>query len=118
MKLNKKELIISLIMIVTFVFIGINLETLATNNNGNILDWNGINFGNTDSNTTIDNNATDTGKDGEEIPQINSTNSNASNNNPDQLADTGLEDWPWIIIAICAISTVFAYKKIKEYKEN
>ena len=49
---------------------------------------------------------------------VNSTNSNASNNNPDQLADTGLEDWPWIIIAICAISTVFAYKKIKEYKEN
>ena len=93
------------------------LEALATNNNENpSFNFDDLNFSTTNPNNTTDTN--DTGKDGEEIPTINSTNSNASNNNPDQLADTGLEDWPWIIIAICAISTVFAYKKIKEYKEN
>ena len=51
-------------------------------------------------------------KDGE----VNTTNTtNTNTNNPTQLADTGLEDLPWVIIGICAVSAIFAYKKIKEY---
>ena len=50
--------------------------------------------------------------------RTNNTNTTNNANKPGQLADTGLEDAPWLIIAICAVSTVFAYNKIREYKNS
>lgn len=50
-----------------------------------------------------------------EITIQNPVVNNQENNNPNELANTGLEDLPWLVIGVCVISVVFAYKKIKEY---
>ena len=118
MNLRKKELIVSVIIIIAFVFIGMNVNVMAT-----VLDAsNGWNF-----NTSVNDNGlivVEPGKDTEvvvnTVNKANTTNTtNKTNNNtPGQLANTGLADAPWLIIAICAASTVFAYNKIKEYKDS
>lgn len=115
MNLRKKELIVSVIIIIAFIFIGMNVNVLATS-----LDVNGWNF-----NTTVNDNGlieVETGNKDEEVVvnTANTTNKtkNNTNNTPGQLADTGLADAPWLIIAICAASTVFAYNKIREYKDS
>ena len=117
MKLIKKELIVSVIIIIAFVFIGMNVSVMASSS----LDVNGWNF-----NTSINDNGLieveQGNKDQEVVNTANKTNANVANktnnNKPGQLADTGLADAPWLIIAICAVSTVFAYNKIKEYKDS
>ena len=133
MNLKKKELIVSIVLIIVFLVIGFNISVLATND-GNGIQNISMNFSNIQNtqNTQIPVNTTNTTqipvnvntsgsiqitnstliKDGE----VNTTNTtNTNTNNPTQLADTGLEDLPWVIIGICAVSAIFAYKKIKEY---
>ena len=50
--------------------------------------------------------------------QANTANStiNSTTNNT-AMPNTGVEELPWMIIVICVVSAVFAYNKIKEYKE-
>lgn len=112
MNLKKKELIISIIIMIVFLIVGLNISVLATNYE---YSFNGSNTSNTSNlnnfaievvNTTDNNTLTNN--------QLNNNNTN----NPGQLADTGLEDLPWVVIGICAVSAIFAYKKIKEYKED
>lgn len=113
MELKKKELIISVIMVIAFLVVGFNLTVLATENNG-FLPFpstnntnNSIFEGIIPSNNTTDNNANNT-----------NNNTNANTNTPGQVPNTGLEDLPWVVIGICGVSAIFAYKKIKEYTEN
>lgn len=117
MNLRRKELIVSVIIIVAFIFIGMNASVLAssldypwnnmpTNDNGTgeLIEV----VGNKDQEVTVNNTSTNS----------NTSANNTNTNKPGQIADTGLEDWPWLIIAICAVSTVFAYNKIREYNDN
>jgi len=112
MELKKKELIVSILFVVIFLIGTISLSVFAAENNetGNkTLGLNWVSTNNTDNKElnqiTIQN--VNTNKD---------VNVNANTNVPDKLADTGLESIPLAVIAICGISAIFAYKKIKEYK--
>lgn len=114
MKIKKRELIISIIMIIAFIVMSFNISVQATSVNA---DPNRVTL-------TIPTNNTNTPNMIEVVDGTNSaqpTNTNASNNTntntaPTQLADTGLEDLPWLVIGLCVISAVFAYNKIREYK--
>ncbi len=126
MKLMKKELIISVIMMIVFVIVGFNLAVLATSNddgsqnilvppaNNNINTPNIITPGN---NTADEENNENTGNT-INIPIKDGEIGNANTNTPTEVPNTGLEDLPWVVIGICAVSAIFAYKKIKEYKED
>lgn len=105
MNLKRKDLVISIIMLVVFLVIGMQVSVLATSGST-------INFqmGNNTANNSVN-----------QIPQTNTTptpnatptnNANTSNTT---VPNTGLTGMPWLIIGVCAVSAVFAYKKIKEY---
>ena len=122
MKLKKKELIISVIMLIVFLVAGLNLAVLATSDDGsqNILFPPANNSLNNNLNiTTPGNNTTDDENTGNSINiPIKDGELNENTNTPTEVPNTGLEDLPWVIIGICAVSAIFAYKKIKEYKED
>lgn len=104
MKLGKKELIISIVMLIVFIIIGLNFSVFATSTS---IHFNlAGNNSNNNSNTIPQNNV---------IPQNNTTNTN--NLSTKDVPNTGLEDAPWLIIAVCGVSAIFAYKKIKEYNQ-
>ena len=117
MSLKKKLLIISIMFMVVFSFVAFNLKVSAISG-GTQLNWNDIDNDGDDESSRIP-----TDNSGNQTPidnPGNSTNGNGTNNNantPGQLANTGLEDLPWAIMVVCVVSTVFAYKKIKEYKD-
>ena len=115
MKLGKKELIISIVMLIVFLILGLNLSVFATNNNS-ISFNNGFSFNLVNNNNNIiptNNSATNNVENNTtQIPQ-NNTNNTSNTNVP----NTGLEDAPWLIIAVCGVSAIFAYKKIKEYNQ-
>ena len=123
MSLGKRELIISIVMLIVFIIIGLNFSVFATstsihfnlagnnsNNNSNTIPQNNV----IPQNNTIE-------KDQERpqnntvIPTNNTTNTN--NSSTKDVPNTGLEDAPWLIIAVCGVSAIFAYKKIKEYNQ-
>ena len=123
MNLKKKDLIVSVIMIVLFVVFGLTVVSNATSsityNWGSGNDTNSssiINQISTNTNTNISTTNTDSN-----ISTVNTNststnnNNNNNNNNTSSMPYTGAEDLPWVIITICGISAVFAYKKIKEY---
>ena len=122
MKLKKKELIISVIMLIVFLVAGLNLAVLATSDDGsqNILFPPANNSLNNNLNIiTPSNNTTDNENTGNSINiPIKDGELNENTNTPTEVPKTGLEDLPWVIIGICAVSAIFAYKKIKEYKED
>lgn len=122
MKLKKKELIISVIMLIVFLVAGLNLAVLATSDDGsqNILFPPANNsLNNNLNNITPGNNTTDDENTGNSINiPIKDGELNENTNTPTEVPNTGLEDLPWVIIGICAVSAIFAYKKIKEYKED
>ena len=121
MDLKKKELIISLVMVIAFIIIGLTMSSFATQNfeypssNTNTSGNNSTlievrtsnNTSNTRTNTTTVNNT---------INSNTSTNRTNTNTNTSSMPNTGVENLPWAVIAICGISAIFAYKKIKEYK--
>ena len=121
MRLGRKELIISIVMLIVFLVIGLNFSVFATNAS--------ISFnlaGNNSSNNTIPQNNTiqqnNTIEKDQEIPQNNTvipTNNttNTNNSSTKDVPNTGLEDTPWLIIAVCGVSAIFAFKKIKEYNQ-
>ena len=125
MKLGKKELIISIVMLIVFIIIGLNFSVFATSTSihFNLAGNNSNNSSNTipQNNVIPQNNTIE--KDQERpqnntvIPTNNTTNTNTNNSSTKDVPDTGLEDAPWLIIAVCGVSAIFAYKKIKEYNQ-
>lgn len=115
MSLGKRELIISIVALVVFVVISINVVALATNT-GNI-QFNEWTSGSTNTNTNQTIDITNSIKDGETNISIpTNTNTNSNTNASGNLANTGLEDeLPWLVIVLCGVSAIFAYKKIKDY---
>lgn len=126
MSLKKKELVISIVLIVLFAIFCINVNVFATEGSSAPVNWQDYVNSRNDTNENYENVPTnqapvDTNKDETVIPTNNANNnsnvSNANvNNTSGNLANTGLADAPWVIIAICVISAAFAYKKVKEYK--
>lgn len=109
LKLIKKETILSLALIVGFlILVGLNSNVLASNtvqfNTLNLTTTNGTN--NADSIEIVNTQNT--------ANTLNTVNN--TTNTPGQLADTGLEDLPYLVITLLVISAIFAYKKIEEYK--
>lgn len=104
MKLNKMKLIISVIAIIAFLSISLNMNvwaaalTLEIPNTENNVSGDLIEVVDGTSNQTVAN------------------NSNTNTNTPGELANTGLEELPWVLIGVCVVSAIFAYRKIKEYK--
>lgn len=104
MKLNKMKLIISVIAIIAFLSISLNMNvwaaalTLEIPNTENNVSGDLIEVVDGTSNQTVAN------------------NSNTNTNTPGELANTGLEELPWLLIGVCVVSAIFAYRKIKEYK--
>lgn len=102
----KKELVISVIALIAFLAISLNVCVFAATS----LDNPFTTSFETDvpENTTTGNNT---------IPKVTTNNSATNNTNtPGSLANTGLENPAWIVIGIFAVTAVFAYAKIKEYK--
>ena len=99
----KKELIISVIVIVAFIFLSLNITVLAA-------PFNDLFLGN-DVNT---NPQTPTG-DGS-IQHVTTGNKVTNNNVAGDYPNTGLENPAWLLIGICGVTAVFAFSKIKEYK--
>ncbi len=120
MSLKKKSLIISIIVLMLFALITFNLKVSANDNSGYLDLTTRPDNENTDDEIPVDTPTTPAPTTQDGNGNNNNGNSNVDGNNtnePGQLANTGLEDLPWAIIAVCAVSTVFAYKKIKEYKD-
>lgn len=98
------KLIISVITIIAFLSIGLNMNvwaaalTLEIPNTENNVSGDLIEVVDGTSNQTVAN------------------NSNTNTNTPGELANTGLEELPWVLIGVCVVSAIFAYRKIKEYK--
>lgn len=119
LKNNVKKIIICLISIT--MVIAVASKTLATDNNGDVL--NEINnMLQNKNNTTISENTTPEKMN--EIPEGNkalnntnaNTNSNTNQNAPTTTPYTGIGDYSSVIlIVIFAVSAVYAYKKIKDY---
>lgn len=112
MNLTKKELVISIIMLVFFIIMGFNLTVFASNTSQT------INVSTDTNNKAVFNLSGDnqTEKDKENnVADVNKNVNKNNNNSSEKLADTGLDDLPWLVIGVCAVSAVFAYKKIKEY---
>ena len=111
MNLKKKDLIISIVMLLVFIVLGLNVSVLATSTENNVLTL-PITQNTTNNNTN------------NQISQIviSNTSSNTANNlvtnsktANTNVPNTGLTDLPWVVIGVCVVSAVFAYKKIKEY---
>ena len=118
MNLKMRELIISVIMIGMFLVFGLTVVSNASSITYNWTDSNNSNSGSIINQISLTNTNTNTNTN-ENVSTVN-TNTNISNvssntNNSTSMPDTGLEDLPWVIIAICGISAIFAYRKIKEY---
>lgn len=110
MKKRTKELMVYILAIAVLFFMATNV--LATDLN-ELLE----NEENLTNNTNVD---TNTNADFEDLNDTNIENNNTENTNLDkdgneELPDTGLDNSVMIIIAICGISAVYAYKKIKDY---
>lgn len=123
MKLGKKELIISIVMLIVFLVLGLNFSVFATNtgNNSLTLNFNLSGNNNANNNIPVNNNATNNIEKDQERPNnttVIPTNRNANTNTAGKdVPNTGLEDAPWLVIAVCGVSAIFAFKKIKEYNE-
>ena len=112
MNLKKKELIITIIMLVVFIVIGLNLTVFAAQDGTNTTSYLTTWGSNTSNNSTGNIQAINTNT----TSNTSNTNTN-TNTNTTKMPNTGAEDLPWLVIAGCVVSAVFAYNKIKEYKE-
>lgn len=102
-----KKLIIGLAVIVIFSIVGLNMNALAST------------VENPFGNTTFSGNVVDTDDSTNGIEKVNTVkndNNVANNTTPGELANTGLEDLPYLVIVLLVASAIFAYKKVKEYR--
>lgn len=109
-KTKKKEIIICLIAIVALIFTmktNVFADTVTDLNNTGNTNANVTNYSNLRNNTTLNKNTnTNTNI---------KTNTNTNNANATGLPKTGLDSTVVFIIAICGLSAVYAYKKIRDY---
>lgn len=120
MKFMKNETLITIALIIGFlILIGLNSNVTATTTQ----NFNGPNSVTVAPKNTESSNSNSmfelVGGDTTSTNTNTNTNTNAVDNNTNksgQLANTGLEDLPYLLITILAISAIFAYKKIEEYK--
>lgn len=110
MKYSKK-IIVSIVILAVFTVVSLNMNALASTMENP--------FETTFSNNIVDENVTTEGiesvntiKDGNKVE-----NNVANNTTPDELANTGLEDLPYLVITLLIASAVFAYRKVKEYRQ-
>ena len=124
-KISTKELIICIITIVALVLV-LTTDVFATTPSLNDLlsDANTTNEFNTipeDNNTTGNNTANNTTNNTvNNVSNNATTNNNVAKNNTNRnnttIPDAGLDQSILFIIAIFGISAVYAYKKIRDYK--
>ena len=105
-----KKLKISLIIILLLILISLNSFVLASEQNNNPTVIN-------DPNQTVQNgtNTTNTTNNLTSIPNATNTGNNVYNN--DKLPQTGSEDYIILFFVAFAISAIYAYKKIRDYKD-
>lgn len=103
----KKELIVSVIAILAFLVLSLNVCVFASENTGfsNLIVGENVEEG--------DN--TNTGNEQIEIVGNENTETANNTNEPGELANTGLEDLPWVVFGLLAILAVFTYRKVREY---
>ena len=113
--MKKTNLIkVVLVMILSLMLILFSTNVLATDEYEDLTQALGTGSGNTNANTGNTN--TNTGNTNTRNTNNNTNNSSIYNNS--SLPDTGISDSipVMILLVVFAISAVFAYKKIKEYK--
>lgn len=116
-KIKTKELIVCIITlivlvlsIVTNVFAATSLNTLLDNSTGSGVQNIEERGNNTNNNT---NNNTSNNKNN----VLNKTNNTANNTNrTTTMPNTGVDYSILLIVAVCGISAIYAYKKISDYK--
>lgn len=84
-----------------------SLDPIISNSNVNNTNVNNTNVNNTNVNNTNVNNA-----------NVNNTNNSSSYNNTNNLPKTGIEDSIPVamLVVILGISSIYAYRKVKEYR--
>ena len=90
----------------------------GTTNTSNTADTN--NTANTSGTSGISNTSTPTSNTNSNSNSNSSINVNTNTNNANVLADTGLSDAGAIIaliVVLCAISAIYSYKKVSDYKK-
>lgn len=109
-------LIVLMLAVVTDVFAMSIEDALGNNSAGNnfstIPDATNTSTGNNTSNGTGNNIANNTSNNTTNTNKVNNTN---RNNNATAIPNTGVDYSVVLIIAVCGISAVYAYKKIKDY---
>lgn len=103
-------LIVLMLAVVTDVFAMSIEDALGNNSTGNnfstIPDATNTTTGNNTSNNLTNNTANS---------NVNNKNNTNRNNNATAIPNTGVDYSVVLIIAVCGISAVYAYKKIKDY---
>lgn len=118
-----KELIICIISIVTLVlaittnvFATDDLNSLLSNNNATAENNQFENIGENTTNTTNNTNNTNTSNNiNNTINNITANNTNNNSNATTSIPYTGINYSVIVIIAICGVSAIYAYKKIRDY---
>lgn len=124
-KENKKELIICILSLIVLTLV-ITTNVFATTpddlasllQNGNKQQINYVPSNNTTNNTvnnTTNNVVSNNTINNTTSNRVNNTANKTNNTTPTTHADAGLDQSVLLIIAICGISAVYAYKKIREY---
>lgn len=114
---NLKLTKIVLLIITLIVILAIGIEVFAADSNGSIVLE--APTGNNSANTNTGNTNTNTNN-SVVAPTINNTPRNTVNSssyNNTSLPNTGAEDYTviYVILGICAVSAIYAYKKVKDY---
>ena len=123
---KRKELIICLIS-VAVLLIAIATNVFATeidlsslvgnteNTENNYQEIGTVNNTNTDTNTNTNVNINTNTNTNTNINRTISENTNTTSNTKDGMPYTGVNYSVVVIIAVCGVSAIYAYKKIKEY---
>ena len=107
-KTNVKELIICIVAFV-LLLLAITTNVFADNAIDLMNDLSNNKANNTNINTNTNKN-TSTNK------NTNKNKNTNTNKNVNAMPDTGLDSSGLVIVAICGVSTLYAYKKIRDYK--
>lgn len=124
LKSNTKKIVICLISIMMVILVG--TKTLATSNSGSDI-LNNLPKSNNNPTTNLNENEEAIPEGTRNTPKLNTNNNvenntdnkleNANANKPTTNPDTGVEDYSlFVFITIFAVSAIYAYKKIKEYR--
>lgn len=112
--IKTKELIICLIAIIALV-LTITTNVFATTPNIDVLNQDINNAQNIQEKNATDNTPKPATTTNNNNTNGNNTNNNNTNNTTKSIPYTGIDYSVILIIAICGISAVYAYKKIRDY---